>query len=238
MARTLHPPATGATRLYRSEESLYDEVKARKTATTLRPGALDDQGRPCQLRFLEGTSEVFLVHTHDTNGQELPSHEYLYELLGPVVSGVIAHANDERRQRLHELIAESAGDLAAFRALLAGGEGYVRTYPSEQAFVAANPRARCFPQHDLGFGWREGSCYFRVGFIPESGEVIAVLGGFPHYQRTELLGRVADITELEALLKPLYRLHSKRESLARVRGALQATRPRTVTRQRLSSLAV
>ena len=239
--RKLHPPLAGATLLYPHEQSFFDDDRKRLKGTSVGRGRLSERGRDCNILLVEYTAELVAVHDRDEEGVELPWQERRHELLGQVrhpdgsqISGVV-----NIRRRTSELIKEADGSLSALRGLVGGWEEMARTYPSEHDFVAASPR-RIYPQHDYGFNWREGGCGFRLGFIPESGDVFAVLrSASGDGRRTEWLGLVDSKEELDRLLKPLWRLHGTRNSLARVRGALAsvARNPTDAPRLRPSMLA-
>jgi hypothetical protein len=226
-SRKLIPPLDGPLKLYPNEQALYDGDRSRLKGANVTHQGFEEDGRRCDVLLLEHTAELVVVHGFDAEGNELPWNERMHELLGTVERGEGVELSDvvELRRRTAVLLLNAEGDIKTLRNQIAGWETQAHIYPNERAFVAAF-RERVCPQHDYGFGWREGGFGFRVGFVPQTNEVIAVLRGPRSKEgRVELLGQVVDKDELDRLMRPLWRLHGKNGSLARVRGALASVTP-------------
>lgn len=120
-----------------------------------------------------------------------------------------------------------------------GGRAASGEWPSERAFVQEDPH-RLEPVHDYGYGWVEDEQYFRVSWVPTSGELIAVRTR-PEGDHTLLLAVCPEKAEMDKLFDGYWPLLKREESLTLLRRALaQALASPGVkagARERLSALA-
>jgi hypothetical protein len=91
-----------------------------------------------------------------------------------------------------------------------------RTYPSLDAFYAADPRRRHSRERDVGLFWRgEGSATFRAAWVQETGEVYLVAHGHPMDGggTVDVLARRFGLGELNAALRGYRDVCGRRGSL-------------------------
>lgn len=98
-----------------------------------------------------------------------------------------------------------------------------RTFPSIEAFYAADERRRLSPEHDFGCWWVEGPTWqrYRVSWVEATGEVYAIRAT-AEPAPLELLAVIPDEADLTARLRGWADVCGARDSLAWVRRRLGA----------------
>jgi hypothetical protein len=93
----------------------------------------------------------------------------------------------------------------------------VQSYPSLEAFYAADRRRRHSRERDVGLFWRgRGGASFRAAWIQETGEVYLFRHGRPldGGGRVDLLARRFGLGELHAAIRGYGEVCGRRDSLA------------------------
>lgn len=67
------------------------------------------------------------------------------------------------------------------------------SFPSIEAFYAADERRRWSRELDFGVWWRQGTTIHRITWVDDTGELIAVRLSGPEHARLELEGEVLEI---------------------------------------------